>query len=120
MKPHNGNAPLVDGYIRGVADAKLKDSDSLDTVCGRIIPHFNLERFETIAIRIFFGKESFMTVYALDKMHKSSVPLDGKKLPVKKFKLELPAETIIQLFSNLNLTIKKGDHNIEEIEVLNK
>jgi hypothetical protein len=120
MKPQNDNAPVITGYIRGAADVKLKDGESLNTVCGRIIPNYNLDRFEAIAIRIYFGKESFMTVYALDKTHKSTVPLDDKKLPYKKFKLQMPAERIIQLFSNINLTIKKGDHHIEEIEVLNK
>src|SRR4051812_34853550 len=114
MKPQNDNAPVIAGYIRGAADAKLKDSETLDTVCGRVIPNYSTDRFEAVAIRIYFGKESFMTVYALDKSHKSSVPLDDKKLPYKKFKLQMPAEKIIQLFANINLTIKKGNHYIEQ------
>ncbi len=106
-------------YLRGFADAKLREAENLDTICCSIFPNYNLDRFEAIAVRVYLGKESILTVYARDKESKKSTSSE-EKLPVKKFKAVMPMEEIINHFLNINLTIIKEDYDLNDIEVINK
>lgn len=107
-------------YLTGFADAKLKEAESLDTICSSIIPGYSVERFEAVAFRLFLGKETSITVFALDKTKKSGFTEGDDKLPVKKFKLSMPVNEIIEQFSNINLTISTGKFDLKEMEVINK
>lgn len=114
----NTTAPL--NYLSGFADAKLREAETLDTVCSSLIPNYNIERFEAIAIRVYLGKETTLTVYALDKNHKGSEMSSKSKIPVKKFKLQIKMEDFVAKFSNINFTISTGHFDLDEIEVVNK
>jgi len=120
MKTNNEALVKAQHYISGFADAKLKEAESLDTVFSSLIPEYNVNRFEAVAIRIFLGKENNITLYAIDKMNSSQKNSDSDKLPVKKFKLNVSIQDLIKHFSNINLTISKENFDIENIEVINK
>src|SRR5436190_23023574 len=120
MKTNNEVLQKAQHYISGFADAKLKEAESLDTVFSGLIPGYNVDRFEAVAIRIFLGKENNITLFAIDKMSSGQKNIESDKLPVKKFKLSVPIEDLIKHFSNINLTISKENFDIENIEVKNK
>ena len=107
-------------YLSGFADAKLKEAETLDTVFCSLIPDYNIDRFEAVAIRVFLGKETNITVYAIDKARKPKMNGKTEKLPVKKFKLNLSLSDIVRQFSNINLTIRKENFDLDAIEVINK
>jgi hypothetical protein len=106
-------------YMRGFADAKLREAENLDTICCSIFPNYNIDRYEAIAVRVYLGKESILTVYARDKESRKSTSSE-EKFPVKKFKANMPVEEIINHFLNINLTIIKEDYDLNDIEVINK
>ena len=114
----NASTPL--NYLSGFADAKLKEAETLDTVCSSLIPNYNIARYEAIAIRVYLGKETNLTIYALDKDHHGSAIVGKSKLPVKKFKLQIDISEFIQKFSNINFTISTGHFDLEDMEVENK
>lgn len=107
--------------ISGGISVTFRNNQALEDFCKQYIPNYNPERFEIVALRFFAGKETIITVYALDKMHQKSDHATTEKLPVKKFKLEnVPLEKLLCYFETFNFTIFKTDFPIEEMEVINR
>ena len=75
--------------LSGFANAKFKEAENMDTICSSLIPDYNVERFEAIAMRVYLGKESAVTVYALDKMRTEDTSVETDKVPFKKFKINV-------------------------------
>lgn len=105
------------GITGGIA-VSLYKNQSIDNFCKEYIPEYHTDRFEAIAIRLYTGKETIITIYALDKHHPNHNP---NKLPVKKFKVtNIALEELLCFFETITFTLTKDSFNIEELEVLNK
>lgn len=114
---HASQIPFDHHGISGAISVKLRDSKTLEDLCLDVIPGYDPQRFEAVALRLFCGKETIMTIYALDKSHKDP----DQKLPVKKFKLEhLTLEKLAQYCSEFNLTVTTGNYPLQDMEVINK
>jgi len=70
-----------------------------------------------VAIRVFFGEESIVTIYAKDNDAPSQ---NGGKLRVHKFKREMNLNKLLNYTKNLNFTLSPGEFDIENMEVTNK
>ena len=117
MKPTND--VLVKAPLTGFADAKLKEAETLDTVFSYLVPEYNIERFEAVAVRIYLATETVITLYAIEKERSTKRDKNDEKLPVKKFKLNITLDEFLQYFSNINMTISKDNFDIKDIEVIN-
>ena len=115
------NSTQLNEEIKGMISAKLANNQTLDDFCTDHISEYNKDRFEAFAIRIFLGNESIITVYALDKSRQEDSAIHPGRFPVKKFKLpDFPISSIFSYFSSFNCTLSNGNHNIDEMEVMNK
>jgi hypothetical protein len=113
--------PFAHHGISGGIAVKLRNNATLDDFSKKYIPNYDPDRFETIAIRLFSGKEVIITVYALDKFRQEGTTYDPDKIPVKKFKiLDIPATELFLLFEEFNFTLSSGNYSITDMEVINK
>ena len=107
--------------LSGSAALSFANGLTLDDFCVQHLATYNKDRFQAIAIRLFEGNETVVTVYALDKMREQEENYDAGKIPVKKFKLD--NITLTELFrycSSFNCTLTTGAYPVEEMEVMNK
>ena len=117
----NKDVPFDHHGISGGIHVTLAEGQTLDDLCAQYIDDYNPERFEAIAIRLFAGKETIVTVYALDKTRQENSTVDTAKLPIKKFKLEhVSVRELLQFFDDFNFTLSSGNYNLEDMEVTNK
>ena len=115
------DVPFDHHGISGGIHVTLSEGQTLDDLCTQYIDDYNPERFEAIAIRLFAGKETIVTIYALDKTRQENSTIDTNKLPVKKFKLEhVSVRELLQFFEDFNFTLSSGNYNLEDMEVINK
>lgn len=113
--------PFAHHGISGGIAAKLKNNTTLDDFCKKYIPNYDPDRFEAIALRFFSGKETIVTVYALDKYRQEGTTYHPDKIPVKKFKiLNVSAAEFFHIFEELNFTLSTGNYSITDMEVINK
>ncbi len=106
------------GDMSGSIAIKLANNQSFNDFCVEHIPNYNRDRFEAFAIRILIGKETIITVYALDKTPPKNPP---EKIPVRKFKLNIsPLDSLFSYCESLNLTLTTGTYKIDDIEIMNK
>jgi hypothetical protein len=107
----------ISGDLGGTISVKLKEGKKFNDYCRNAIPGYNSERLEAFAIRIFYGKELIVTVYAVDHAEKNS----DKNLPVKKFKMNVTSlQEILSYVEECNFTITTGNYQLDEMEVINK
>ena len=107
--------------MKGIISATMANSLTLDDFCLEHIADYNRDRFEALAIRLFVGNETIITVYALDKVRQEDSTVSEGSLPVKKFKLtDLSLSSVLTYFSSFNCTLSTGNYNIDDIEVMNK
>ncbi|MES2775937.1 MAG: hypothetical protein V4722_17305 [Bacteroidota bacterium] len=109
------------GDIAGAIAVKLANNLTLDDFCEQHVADYNRDRFEAIAIRLFLGKETVITVYAVDKLRQEDGALNPEKLPVKKFKLTtIPANELLSYCESFNFTLSTGTYHVEDMEVINR
>ena len=109
------------GDISGQISITLANKQTLDDFCNTYINEYNRDRFEAFAIRLFLGKETVITVYAVDKVRQRDTDLIDKKIAVKKFKLNTVAVgALFSYCSALNFTLTTGKYPLENMEVMNK
>lgn len=105
----------------GSASVTLANDLTLDDFCAEHIATYNRERFEAIAVRLFEGNETVITIYALDKMKQYEGNSDAGKIPVKKFKLDMfSVKDLFRYCASFNCTLTNGKYPVEEMEVENK
>jgi hypothetical protein len=115
------DAPFRHSGLSGGITLKLKQNLTLNDICIRFVPAYEPDRFEPIALRLFYGREIIMTIYALDKSKQEGNNYDPATLPVKKFKLEnISVNQLSQFVEEINFTVNTGDHKVEDIEVENR
>ncbi|MEO5572722.1 MAG: hypothetical protein ABIT08_07025 [Bacteroidia bacterium] len=111
----------IKGDMGGAISVTFKENANLNDFCAKNIQDYNPERLQAFALRVFYGKEIFITIYAADKDRATANTASGRKVPVKKFKLD--RTVLMNLFPFLaecNFTLTTGDFPLEGMEVINK
>jgi hypothetical protein len=112
---------ITNERIKGELTVELSPGKSLEEFCERNFQNYDPDRFEAIALRLYFGKEMVVTLYALDKSRQEGTTYDINKLPVKKFKMnQLSALDVLEFISEFNVTLSIGNYDISDMEVINK
>lgn len=96
------------------------DDTMLKQLCMKLIPSYDENRFEVVAVRVYSGSESFVTFYLEDREN-ASTTLHPGRYPVKKFKVEIGSlETLYKAITGFNFTLANPAYRIEDMEVTNK
>ena len=107
--------------IKGEMSVKLANDQTLDDFCAQHIADYNRDRFEALAIRLYVGAETIITVYAVDKTRQENNSTNNGTIPVKKFKIEtLPVGALFSYCEGFNCTLSTGNYRLEDMEVINK
>lgn len=107
--------------LQGTFSVKLANDQTLDDFCTQHIAEYNKDRFEAIAIRLYVGAETVITVFALDKTRQDNSTVNIDKIPVKKFKITtLPISELFSYVEGFNCTLGTGNYQLEDMEVINK
>jgi hypothetical protein len=107
--------------LSGALSVKFRNNFSLEQFCAENLDNFNPDRFEVLAIRLYFGQEPYVTMYAIDKDRIEGGNFDKKKIPVKKIKTDLAfLQKLLPLVDNINFTVSTGNFALEDMEVYNK
>lgn len=109
------------GDISGNIAVTLANKQTLDDFCAQHIPDYNRDRFEAFAMRVFLGKETVITIYAVDKIRQEDTGISTEKIAVKKFKINtIPVNELFSYCASLNFTLTTGNFDLENMEVMNK
>lgn len=109
------------GDMAGSIAAKFANHQTLNDFCLDHIPNYNAVRFRAIAIRVLLGKETVITIYAVDKLQQKDTVLNTEKIPVKKFKLNtLPVSVLFSYCESFNFTLSDNNYPIDNMEIINK
>lgn len=107
--------------ISGSISVKMANGQTLDDFCSQYISDYNRDRFEALAIRVFVGDETVITIYAVDKTRQEGSTFGNGKIPVKKFKINtLPLSELFSYCASFNCTLSTGNYVLEDMEVINK
>ena len=116
----DSNQPVKDD-LAGVLSLRLREGKTLDEFCARNVANFETSRFEAIAIRLYYGKDISITLYALDKARQEGENFNPDKMPVKKFKLNtVSIHEVLSFVREFNFTLTTGNYPLEDMEVVNK
>ena len=111
---------LITDDLAGVISLNFVPGSPVDEFLEKHIENYTTERFEILAIRVYYGKEIILTVYAVDKFHLTSNG-GSEKIPVKKFKLpHLHFKDILDFVADFNFTVTTGKYRLEDMVVINK
>ena len=109
------------GDISGNIAVTMANGQTLDDFCVQHIPDYNRDRFEAFAMRLFLGKETVITVYAVDTLRQEDSDLKSEKIAVKKFKINtLQVNELFSYCASFNCTLTTGNYALEDMEVMNK
>lgn len=107
--------------LTGSAAVSFANGITLDDFCSVYLPTYNKERYKAIAVRLFEGNETVITIYALDKMKQYDNGYDAGKVPVKKFKLDmLSVKDLFKYCDSFNCTLTTNEYPVEEMDIINK
>lgn len=117
----NQEVPFDHHGISGGIHVTIQEGQTLDDFCMQYLDEYNPDRFEAIAMRLFAGRETIVTIFALDKTRQENSSDTNGKLPVKKFKIEfVSVKEVFDFFEEFNFTISSGNYNLEDMEIINK
>jgi hypothetical protein len=106
--------------LGGAMSVKFLPGNDFNDYCIKHIENYDPLRFEILAIRVFFGKETLITLYAVDKDRKEKSLGDITRIPVKKFKATLPfLKDLLPFIEECNFTLSTGKYHLAEMEVIN-
>jgi hypothetical protein len=107
--------------LSGKLTVNLSPGRTLDEFCERHFENYNSDQFEAVAIRVFYGKETVVTLYALDKVRQEGTNYNINKIPVKKFKTtSFGLNELLGFISEFNFTLSTGNYPLDDMEVINK
>jgi hypothetical protein len=110
-----------DEQLKGFLSLKLKKDKTLDEFCKSYFDNYDSSRFEAVAVRVYYGKEMIITLYALDRSRQEGTNYSMNKFPVKKFKKEIfSLNELASFVEEFNFTLNTGNYSLEEMEVINK
>lgn len=118
---NTGTNAVTPAELSGKLTLTLKSGKTLDEFCERNFDNYNSDQFEAVAIRVFYGKEMVVTLYALDKVRQEGTNHNINKIPVKKFKkTTLGLTELLGFIDEFNFTLSSGNYPIGDMEVINK
>ncbi|HLP12963.1 MAG TPA: hypothetical protein VK177_13595 [Flavobacteriales bacterium] len=104
--------------LGGAMSVKFKPGSSFNAFCSEHIENYNPDRYEILAIRVFYGKDTYITLYAVDRSHQEKSPVVDK-IPVKKFKLNTKfLADLIPFIEECNFTLTTGSYPLSDMEVI--
>jgi hypothetical protein len=107
--------------VSGNLTVKMANGQTLDDFCVDYIPEYNRDRLEALAIRVYVGDETVITIYAVDKKRQEGSTYGTGKIPVKKFKItQVPLSELFSYCDSFNCTLSTGNYALEDMEVINK
>jgi len=107
--------------LGGAMSVKFKTGSAFNEYCQKNIENYNPDRFEMLAIRFYYGKETIITLYAIDKSRLEGENYDHSKIPVKKFKLKTDfINEFLPFIEECNFTLTTGNYPLNDMEVINK
>lgn len=105
--------------LKGNMSLTFEQNKSFEEFCQNNFANYESSRYEAIAIRVFYGKELVVTLYAIDKDRKERN--DSEKLPVKKFKTSnVFLAAVLAFVKEINFTLTTGAHADDDVEIINK
>lgn len=109
---------MEEEQLKGLFSLKFRGDMSFNRFCEENFDNFDPERFEAIALRLFAGKDTQTTLYALDRYRQE---YNSSKIPVKKFKSEkIGLKEILPYLDEYNFTVTAGNYSLDQMEVINK
>lgn len=85
------------------------------------IADYNPDRFDPVALKLLASESQvIVTLYALDKSAREKEGYPDKKLPVKKFKLEMAYREFMLYIKHFDLIVSNEAYSIADIVVINK
>lgn len=109
------------GDLTGEISVTLIEEANIGELCEKYVHGYNRERFQVVALRIFIGKETVVTLYAADKLRENNSTVPPDKIPVKKFKIPgIPLPELFSYLESLNCTLTTNTYPIEQMQVINK
>ena len=79
----------------------------------------DVNRFNPVGFRAYYHHELIITIYAVDKQLQQEFTVQKGKLPVHKFKVEVPVNKLFSYIKQLDFTMVKENINVEDFEILN-
>jgi hypothetical protein len=111
----------VRNELSGKLTITLNPGKTLDQFCEKHFDNYNSDQFEAVAIRLFYGKEVVVTLYALDKVRQEGTNYNINKIPVKKFKsTTFGLNELLGFIEEFNFTLSSGNFELDEMQVINK
>jgi hypothetical protein len=111
----------IKGDLGGAVSIKFKDGEAFNQYCAKHIPEYNPDRFEVMALRFYYGKETIVTLYSVDKNRIEGTNFSKDKMPVKKFKLNMDfLKDILPFVEECNFTLTTGNYPLMDMEVINR
>jgi len=105
--------------LGGAISVKFKPGKAFQDYCAKHIRDYDPERLEALSVRFYYGEETEVTVYAIDKDRLNGAP--SGEVPVKKFKLQGSfLQHIVPLIAECNFTLTTGHYPLESMRVINK
>ncbi|MGZ3900522.1 MAG: hypothetical protein ACXVNM_04350 [Bacteroidia bacterium] len=108
-------------HLSGKLTITFKVDKTFREFCEKNFANFDPDQHEPIAIRLFQGQETIVTLFALDKFRQEGTNYNLQRIPVKKFKSNrLSITEIFPYLQEFNFTLGAGNYDLDEMEVINK
>lgn len=107
--------------LSGMAAMDFFRKDDFNSLAFKLIEGYNPDRYDAAALRFYIQKGSpVITIYAVDKLKQEQNNYPPSKLPVKKFKLQLPLEEFLRHMKRFDFTMTNNAYDLQDILVQNK
>ena len=105
----------------GFAALDLYKKEDLNALAVRFIDGYNPDRFDAMALRFFVQKKDpEIILYSVDKFRLEQNNYPANKLPVKKFRIRIPFDQLVQSIKRLDFTLSNDNYDIADMLVMNK
>jgi hypothetical protein len=95
--------------LEGPMAIRFKTNRSLNMYCAEHITGYDPDRYEAVALQLYYEHEPVITVYAIDKTGQHETEFDPEKMPVKKFKRSFDfLKDLLPLIKECNFTVITG------------
>lgn len=106
--------------LTGVAALDFLDTEDFNVFAAKITG-YNPDRFDPVALKIMAGESSvIVTLYALDKSAREKDQYPDDKLPVKKFKMEMEWQQLMQQIKHFDIIVSNSEYTLSDMVVINK
>jgi hypothetical protein len=99
--------------LSGAVSIDISEGEDFNSFASGIAG-FDPEKFEAVALRVYIGHAPIVTLFARDK---SKEHADGKKIPVKVFKLDMSLDVLFARLRNFNFTVTSGKYKVQDMEL---